>query len=291
MTAIYAHRGNAAWPGAGSESHGAVSGDGMPPGAGASGCSPGGGERPPARENTLEAFGAARRAGADGVELDVRLSADDVPVIHHDRRLPDGRVVANIARSSLPHYVPSLAEALHECAGLSVNIEVKHEEGDRRTAAVVAETLGRYRLAQRPGRPAHDVAQLPPVLVSSFDEESLAVIRKALPSVPLGLLVDWNTTARAALARAAALGCATLHPFVTQVDAGLVTAATAAGLGLHVWTVNADADIAAMVELQVTAIITDRVAAAVPIVRGPAAWPGPKGRAPGRRTNGDGVTG
>jgi len=35
-------------------------------------------------ENSLAAFQAARRLGADGVELDVHLTADGQPVVHHD---------------------------------------------------------------------------------------------------------------------------------------------------------------------------------------------------------------
>ena len=39
-----------------------------------------------ALENTLPAFEAAIAAGADGIEFDVRLSSDGVPVIIHDTR-------------------------------------------------------------------------------------------------------------------------------------------------------------------------------------------------------------
>jgi glycerophosphoryl diester phosphodiesterase len=262
MTAIYAHRGNTT--GLPAPVGAALSGGGRPEGG------------TPARENTLAAFAAARRAGADGVELDVRLSADGVPVIHHDRRLPDGCDIANIAWRELPGDVPTLDEALDVCGGLSVNIEIKHEEGACGTAAAAAVLADRRdrqapRSAARPAR--RQATSLPPVLVSSFHERCLTALSGA--DVPLGLLVDWRTSARTGLARATALGCATLHPFVSQVDADLVTAAAGAGIGLHVWTVNADADLAAMATLGVAAVITDRVVAAVPIVRGMAgAFPG-----------------
>ena len=258
MTAIYAHRGNTT--GLPAPVGAALSGGGRPEGG------------TPARENTLAAFAAARRAGADGVELDVRLSADGVPVIHHDRRLPDGCDIANIAWRELPGDVPTLDEALDVCGGLSVNIEIKHEEGACGTAAAVAAVLA-HRCDRRDRRAPRPTTSLPPVLVSSFHERCLTALSGA--DVPLGLLVDWRTSARTGLARATALGCATLHPFVSQVDADLVTAAAGAGIGLHVWTVNADADLAAMATLGVAAVITDRVVAAVPIVRGMAgAFPG-----------------
>ena len=42
-------------------------------------------------ENTVEAFRHAAELGADWVELDVRRTADDALVVHHDAELPDGR--------------------------------------------------------------------------------------------------------------------------------------------------------------------------------------------------------
>jgi glycerophosphoryl diester phosphodiesterase len=45
-----------------------------------------------APENTLSPFARAVRDGADGIELDVRLSRDDVPVVIHDATLPRGRL-------------------------------------------------------------------------------------------------------------------------------------------------------------------------------------------------------
>ncbi len=52
-----------------------------------------------APENTLGAFAAAIAAGCEGIELDIRLSKDGVPVVVHDRnlsRLSDGKVTADI---------------------------------------------------------------------------------------------------------------------------------------------------------------------------------------------------
>ena len=40
-----------------------------------------------APENTLAAFDRGLALGADGVELDVRLSRDGIPVVHHDATL------------------------------------------------------------------------------------------------------------------------------------------------------------------------------------------------------------
>lgn len=216
-----------------------------------------------ARENTLEAFAAARRLGADGVELDVRRTADGVLVVHHDAEVPGVGPIANVDRRDLPPWVPTLDEALESCAGVLVDVEVKHEAavdpGRELAAAVAAALAGRPPWAAAPG-PGRTPAG---VLVSSFDPGSLAVVTERAPEVPTGLLVDWTADAREALAAARRLGCTALHPFVTQVDASLVAAARGAAMALHVWTVNADADLAAMAALGADAVITDRVATAL----------------------------
>ena len=70
-----------------------------------------------ARENTVAAFRAARALGADGIELDVRLTADGALVVHHDAELPGRGPIAELASSELPDWLPSLVEALDACRG------------------------------------------------------------------------------------------------------------------------------------------------------------------------------
>src|SRR4029079_9965150 len=90
-------------------------------------------------ENTLDSFRAAISLGVDGIETDVRLSADGLPILCHDRVVPDGREVALLTRvelaEALGHPVPTLDEALDLWAGGLWNIEIK-------TPSVVDTTLG-----------------------------------------------------------------------------------------------------------------------------------------------------
>ena len=99
-----------------------------------------------ARENTVEAFRRAREVGADGVELDVRRSADGIPLVHHDASASDGigllvaRPYAEI-RAAAP-WLPTLDEALVACEGMLVNVEIKCSrwEPDADPEHVVART-------------------------------------------------------------------------------------------------------------------------------------------------------
>ena len=83
-------------------------------------------------ENTLPAFEAAVMLGVDGIETDVRLSSDGLPVIIHDRVTPKKRFVAELTRRELEndvgHPVPVLAEILDAFPDILWNIEIKNPQ-------------------------------------------------------------------------------------------------------------------------------------------------------------------
>src|SRR5947209_2798037 len=138
-------------------------------------------------ENTLDAFIEARRLGADGVELDVRRTADDALAVHHDATLPDGRRLIDLRVTDLPASVPLLDAALDVCEGLLVNVEIKNAPQDpdfdpdhaiaARTAAVIAAHAAGAAAAGR------DV-----ILVSSFNLATLDAVRSAEATIRTGFL-------------------------------------------------------------------------------------------------------
>jgi len=213
------------------------------------------------RENTLEAFAQAGRLGADGVELDVRLTADGALAIHHDAEVEDLGPLAFLESARLPAYVPRLAESLATCTGMVVNVEIKNSPADpghdatEKVAALTAAAIADAGWTER-------------VIVSSFQVSTLKAVRAADDGLPIGLLCPIAADPRAALDLAVGEGWQAIHPFVTEVSAPLVEAAHAAGLAVNVWTVNAAHDLIAFVELGVDAVITDRLAEAVAIARG-----------------------
>lgn len=203
------------------------------------------------RENTLAAFGAARAAGADAVELDVRLTRDGALVVHHDPAV-EGRVIAHQDRSDLPDWVPTLAEAMAACEGMLVNVEIKNYRHESEptyddTGAMARRVLGEITERGWAER----------CLISCFDLATCVAAREARPEVPVGLLVEPGVDLAHAARQAASAGLAALHPYHRDVDATLVEAARAAGLEINVWTVNRPEDLAAMVALGVDGLITD----------------------------------
>lgn len=88
-----------------------------------------------AAENSAEAFRAARAAGAELVETDVRLSADGVLVCLHDADLSriagDPRPVAELDLATLRRLVPTLMtldEAIAASAPLAILLDVKLQD-------------------------------------------------------------------------------------------------------------------------------------------------------------------
>lgn len=137
-----------------------------------------------AQENTIAAFRAAAAAGAEMVELDVRMSADRIPVVVHDEDIKrvsghNGRVAAlSAAKLHKLAQLPTLADVLTDraIAKLKINIEIKSDNarGDGLEAAV-AEVVKASGAEDR-------------VIFSSFNPLALRRLSKLLPDVPRALL-------------------------------------------------------------------------------------------------------
>ena len=204
-----------------------------------------------APENTLESFREARRRGAAWVETDIKLTADGVPIVMHDDSLKRttgiDRLVAETPRAELPPGVPTFEEAIACFAQerLGCNVEIKPCPGrEAETGRVVVETL-------RQCWPAH----LPPPVLSSFKDESLAEAHRTAPEFARALLIgtigdDWRARAEAV----AAGGINTNGEKLTAVRAVEIRRA---GYTLSAYTID-DADVAkALVGMGVDCIITD----------------------------------
>ena len=101
-----------------------------------------------APENTIEAFELAVAVGADGIELDVRRTADGVLVVHHDARLPDGRAIVELPWHELP---PARADARRRARRVRRGVG-QHRDQERRARARLRP--GRPRRRRRARRPA-----------------------------------------------------------------------------------------------------------------------------------------
>ncbi|MCA9639555.1 MAG: glycerophosphodiester phosphodiesterase [Polyangiaceae bacterium] len=231
------------------------------------------GARHAAPENTLAAFELARDEGADGIELDVRLSGDGNVVVVHDATLErvsqgrDVRRVDQLTRAELDaidvgdgERVPNLRRVLSFCQehSLRVNVELKSDlSPDLR-----AQAIQHLRLVQGCAALVKDL-QSPGefVLFSSFNPLLVAMLRRLVPDVPGAWLVHQGQARmlRAVKQRAArsALKLNAVHPQGKVTDAELVSALHAQGSLVNVWTVNDSEDARRLDALGVDALISD----------------------------------
>lgn len=200
-------------------------------------------------ENTIAAFERAREMGADGVELDIRLTEDGVVVVHHDAELADGRLIRSLRSDQLPDYVPTLEDVFGVCDGLFVNVEIKNEPDDADydpDHTIVSPMLTVLR-----GR---DVSTL---LVSSFDMTAINAVHDVASHIPTGFLTMDPVGADVPVGRAAAHGHKAIHPADEIVTPKWIAIAQEAGLTVNVWTVDDPKRMKALADMGVDSIITN----------------------------------
>jgi AmmeMemoRadiSam system protein A len=219
-----------------------------------------------APENTLASFEKARGMGADGVELDVTLSADGQVVVIHDEdveRTTNGRgrvqeltlaqVKALDAGSWFaPQYaglrIPTLREVMAWAGDdMLLNIELKSItlRSDGLEEAVVA-------LIREQRLEAH-------VVVSSFNPLAIRRVRQLAPELHSGLLYASGLPVylRRAWLRPLADPQA-LHPQLEMVDEAYMRWAKGKGYCVNVWAPATASEMQRLIALGVDMIITDR---------------------------------
>lgn len=196
-----------------------------------------------APENTLEAFQRAVEVGVQGIELDIQLTLDGVPVVHHDPSLADGTAGRN---KLISHYtfadlrsrdIASLDEVLELVnARCTVYIEIKNPAA---VGAVVD------RLQTRRSWCA----------IHSFDHRVALAAKQRDPQLRTGILIVSRLVDTTAAMRAARAN--DVWAQVDYIDAELVAQVHAAGDRIIAWTVNDVTSALDLAAIGVDAICTD----------------------------------
>jgi glycerophosphoryl diester phosphodiesterase len=234
-------------------------------------------------ENTIAAFDRGLAAGADGLELDVRLSADGIVVVCHDETLDrttdasglvSSRSAAWLSRVDAGYRftdsagrqpfrgqgvgMPTLREVLDRYPAVPIVVEMKpdSEEMGRATAATV--------------RAAGAVER---VCAAGYGSRSLAAAREALPTMATGAS---QTEVRLALYRSWAAWPVSRTPYggyqVPEISGTLrvvsprfIRHAHRAGLEVHVWTIDGVSDMERLLAWGADALISNRPDLAVAV--------------------------
>ncbi|MDO7866814.1 glycerophosphodiester phosphodiesterase family protein [Nocardioides jiangxiensis] len=214
-------------------------------------------------ENTLAAFRHAYALGYRHLETDVHVTRDGVLLAFHDERLDrvtdlTGALAdltyaeVRTARVGGREPVPTLADLVDAFPEARFNIDIK----SRRAAAPLARFLTDRGVEDR-------------VMVGSFSPAALREFRRltrgAVPTSAHPLEVaaflaspSGRVAGRLTMGRPRALQVPVRHGRVRVVTRRFVEKAHAAGLEVHVWTVDDPAEIRRLHELGVDGIFTDR---------------------------------
>lgn len=224
-----------------------------------------------APENTLEAFRLAMEQGAEGIELDVHLSADGELVVIHDETLERttngtglvkehtlAQLQALRADNHMEGFeaarIPTLRQVLElvRPGDMQVNIELKtgilwYEGIEKKTLELVKE-LG---MQDR-------------VVYSSFNHYSIEEVRRLDPTAETAYL--FSDVIFEVEKYAARRGVKGLHPALWHVKmADFLTDYLQSGLAVRVWTVNRPEDMRLLMERGVDAVITNDPALALQV--------------------------
>jgi glycerophosphoryl diester phosphodiesterase len=216
-----------------------------------------------APENTMAAFREAIAAGSDGIEFDVRLTRDGVPVIIHDKTLRrTSRLSHRIADltfsqlESLGVAVPSLEQlfTLFKTNDLILFLEMKVdlESEHLPLAEACCKLIDKHSFKQR-------------VIIECFDLKALAVVRHLDSEIKTAALfrptLSRPMSDQQIVNRTKTLGASVLALHYRLARQSLVQNAIAADLRVVVWTVDDPAWIPRAQSAGIEALITNDPAA------------------------------
>ncbi|MBQ1311334.1 MAG: glycerophosphodiester phosphodiesterase [Blautia sp.] len=218
-----------------------------------------------APENTLEAFEAAVRLGADGIELDIHLTKDREIVVIHDERLErtsSGKgyvkdyTLAQLREMDFSrgtsfggerrYQIPTMREVfeLIRPTALTINIELKtnvfrYRGIERKVMAMAAE----YGMSGR-------------VCYSSFNRVSIETIHLLDPHAAVGFLYTEAVTLMPVFAKN--LGISALHPaFYSLLLPDYMKNCRENGIDVNVWTIDTEEQMRVCFLAGVNAVITN----------------------------------
>ncbi|MCD2451427.1 glycerophosphodiester phosphodiesterase [Methylicorpusculum oleiharenae] len=217
-----------------------------------------------APENTVAAFDRALNHAIDGIETDVQLSRDAIPVLYHDQFLDklglpgkpiddfDFKQLQAMRFTQTPDYegLISLEAFIRKYRGrCTLNLEVKHQEG---------ESVSRQQQKMQLTLDIIGESQADDVFVSSFNLQSLEIAYQYSRKTPLFYILEApHTDHDVDLALSRQLFLTGFCLPITGITSSLVEHLQALGKTVVTYTCNSEAEIQRALDLNVAMMITD----------------------------------
>jgi glycerophosphoryl diester phosphodiesterase len=234
-----------------------------------------------APENTLISFERALTDGADGIEFDVRLAGDEVPVVIHDSTLRRTALrkgsIASLSSSELVktdvgswfnQRRPRLARAPYTLARIPTLAQVFEALQERSAILYVEMKCGlkdRTALAREVVKLIDDYALKHLVIVESFDLASITEVKRLNSQIRTAALFDRKLSrpapsARSLIERADKCGAEEIALHRSLATRRRVEAITQRGLETVVWTADNPLWVERAIKFGIGAIITNNPA-------------------------------
>ncbi len=219
------------------------------------------GDRP---ENSAISFKKALSDGADGIEFDVHLTSDGVPVVIHDEKVDrttnGSGLISKMTFQEIKELdivfkqgqiqnkkekILSLEETLELTASESKLINIELKQGPVIYPGLeekVVELIKSFNIEDK-------------VIISSFNHYSIKMLKDIYPDIECGLLYMAGIYQPWVYARR--LGVEAIHPFLASINEELVQACHENNILVNVFGANDSASISKMLSIGVDCIITD----------------------------------
>jgi glycerophosphoryl diester phosphodiesterase len=222
-----------------------------------------------APENTIESFILATKLGADAIEFDVRLTADQIPIIYHYfylqeitnffgpifsftyEELQNVKFINELMKRNFKYKIPTLEMVLKSFGGkIGLEIEIKGPEPE--SVDIVATIINKFK---------NECKNLE---VTSYEPYLLRKFKKHCPDIRTDLLIplseNWmnsDVTIYRAIHRARIAKTDTIHLHPSQLSQQVINNIRKKGFHVHVWGVNDENTLNKILGLNIDRICTD----------------------------------
>ena len=196
-------------------------------------------------DNTLEAFSAAIKLGADGIECDVHETADNCFIIFHDSEI-EGKKIAEMTGTEIEQvrlreqfHIPTLEETLELCHGhVLLNLEFK-------LVYSLDKLLQTIRAVMTPDE----------LLISSFQSSLITKLAELAPEIRRGILT--HLPVKDPLKLMNMTGAQVMLPIFQSTKKTLVDKLHSRDLSVMVWNCDTPEDMHTALSWNVDGIITN----------------------------------